>query len=217
MTLESDYKYCEEIIKENSKTFYKAFSRLPKRKSQAIYAVYAYCIISDDIIDEENDLDRLVEHKEELELFEKERAKDSPLWRVLQDVFENYEMDIEPFYDMLEGQHKDAHFQDIDTEEELDKYCYYVAGAVGLMIIPILAEKHHSKLRQTAIMLGKAMQLTNILRDIGEDYRKGRIYLSKEKLNQYDYTEDDLAAGIIDDRFKALWESYAKEVTNSYR
>lgn len=216
MTLDRDYRYCEEIIKENSKTFYRAFSRLPKAKSRAIYAVYAYCRISDDIIDEENDLDRLMEYKGELDSFKEGETVDTPVWRALRDVFENYDMDIEPFYDMLEGQYRDAHFKNIETEEELEDYCYYVAGTVGLMILPIIAKENHRKLRDTAIMLGKAMQLTNILRDIGEDYKKGRVYLSKEKLDKYGYTEDDLKHGTVNDRFISVWEDYAREAETLY-
>lgn len=216
MTLEADYEYCRNIIMENSKTFYKAFSKLPERKRNAIYSVYAYCRTSDDIIDEENDLNKLMEYREELRLFQEGKEKDSPIWRTLRDVFQNYEMSIEPFYDMLEGQYRDAHFKNIETESELDSYCYYVAGTVGLMVIPILSEKHHAELRETAIMLGKAMQITNILRDVGEDHRKGRIYLSKEKLDKHGYSEEELKSGIIDSRFIALWEDYAEEAENLY-
>lgn len=216
MTLEADYEYCRNIIKENSKTFYRAFSRLPDRKRKAIYSVYAYCRTSDDIIDEENDLERLMEYKEELRMFQRGEEKDSPIWRTLRDVFQNYDMSIEPFYDMLEGQYKDAHFKDIETEAELDSYCYYVAGTVGLMVIPILSESHHLELRETAIMLGKAMQITNILRDIGEDLEKGRIYISKEKLRKHGYSEEDLRSKVIDDRFIALWEDYAAEAEGLY-
>ena len=216
MTLEADYEYCRNIIRENSKTFYKAFSKLPERKKNAIYSVYAYCRTSDDIIDEENDLGKLMEYKEELKLFQEGKEKDSPIWRTLRDVFQNYDMSIEPFYDMLEGQYRDAHFKNIETENEFDRYCYYVAGTVGLMVIPILSESHHAELREMATTLGKAMQITNILRDVGEDLGKGRIYLSKEKLKKHGYSEEELKAGIIDSRFIALWEDYAGEAENLY-
>jgi Phytoene/squalene synthetase len=72
------------------------------------------------------------------------------------------------------------------------EYCYYVAGTVGLIILPILATKNHKLLREPAIKLGKAMQLTNILRDIGEDFDNGRVYLPTELLEKYNYSHDDL-------------------------
>jgi 15-cis-phytoene synthase len=215
--LERDYEYCRQIIKDNSKTFYKAFSKLPEDKRKAVYAVYAYCRISDDIIDEESDLEKLMEYKRELEQFESGDTPDTPVWRALRDVFNKYDMEIKPFYDMIEGQYKDAHFENIKTDEELYEYCYYVAGTVGIMILPIIAQKNHKKLKDTALDLGRAMQITNILRDVGEDYRKGRIYISAETMEKFEYSEEDLAKGIIDSRFVSVWESYAKTAEQLYK
>lgn len=216
MNLNQDYAYCEEIIKQNSKSFYKAYSTLPPEKSRAIYGIYAFCRISDDIIDEAKDLEGLKRLKFELDCFRAGKPVDSPVWRVLEDIFKNYEMDIAPFYDMLEGQFLDSDFKALETDEQLDNYCYLVAGTVGLMILPIIASKNHRELKPTAIALGKAMQLTNILRDIGEDYRKGRIYIPREVMNQYQYSEADLNAGVIDHRFIGIWEHYAQAAEALY-
>ncbi len=90
-----------------------------------------------------------------------------------------------------------------DTWVDLETYCYRVAGVVGLMMCGVFGLKN-ADARQNAITLGNAMQLTNILRDVGEDYQRGRIYLPLEDLQQFGYTETDLAAGVVNDCFIRL-------------
>lgn len=216
MGIREDYKYCEEIIRENSKTFHKAYSRLPEDKRNAVYGVYAFCRISDDLIDEEDDVDGLLEFERELDEFKGGKVVDKPVWRVLDHIFSRYEMEIEPFYQMIEGQKRDADFRDIETDEELYDYCYYVAGTVGHMILPIIARENHRKLKVVASALGRAMQITNILRDVGEDYRKGRVYIPEEGFKRHGYRKEDLSKGIIDQNFIRLWEDYATRAESLY-
>jgi phytoene synthase len=177
MSLKDDYKYCESIIKENSKTFYKAFSLLKKEKANAIYAVYAYCRVTDDSIDIYNSPERLQVLEEKLKDFEKGKVPDEPLWRALKDIFEKYNMNINPFYEMIQGQKMDINYSQPKTQDDLTNYCYYVAGTVGKMILPIIVSEKINKINIDKIKLGEAMQITNILRDIGEDFDNGRIYI----------------------------------------
>ncbi len=214
-SLKKDYKYCEKLIKKSSKTYYKAFVKLPIEKRKAVFAVYAYCRYADDIIDIEKDRNKLHSLLRELDDFNKGLDIDNTIFRVLRDVFNKYDMDIAPFYDMISGQKMDLDFNGIETIEDLDNYCYYVASSVGLMILPIIAEKNYLQLANEAIDLGKAMQFTNILRDIGEDFDNGRIYLPLDLINKFNVNIEDIKNKKVTDEFILLWE-YLANIAQDY-
>lgn len=220
-TIKQDYQYCEEIIKKHSKSFYYAFSRLPKSKAQAIFAIYAFCRKADDSVDlvdtKEEQLLAVANLEKELSLFEQGNPIDHPIWRSLTDVFERYDMSIEPFYDQLIGQKMDIDFAEPKDLLELETYSYYVAGSVGLMLLPVLASKSHQDLTQLAINLGIAMQLTNILRDVGEDFQEiDRIYLPVSELAAENYTRTDIEQKIINANFIRIWEKIAQRAEYLY-
>lgn len=220
-TVKDYYRYCEEVIKRNSKSFYFAFRQLPKEKANAVYAIYAFCRRADDSVDENGSkvsqkeaLDRL---KMELQLFEKGEEIDHPMWLALRDVFNRYTMDIRPFYEQLEGQRMDIDFTTPMNLKELESYSYYVAGTVGVMLLPVLAEKTNIDLTEQAINLGIAMQITNILRDIGEDYQmKNRIYIPQSLLSSELYGEQDLKQATINGQFIRIWELLAHRAEELY-
>jgi phytoene synthase len=216
MSLKDDYKYCESIIKENSKTFYKAFSLLKKEKANAIYAVYAYCRVTDDSIDIYNSPERLQVLEEKLKDFEKGKVPDEPLWRALKDIFEKYNMNINPFYEMIQGQKMDINYSQPKTQDDLTNYCYYVAGTVGKMILPIIVSEKINKINIDKIKLGEAMQITNILRDIGEDFDNGRIYIPQTIMEKFNYSENDLKNKVINDNFIKMWEYEAEQAQKMY-
>lgn len=210
-----DFAYCEEIIKKHSKTFYAGFSLLPKKEAMSVYAVYAFCRKADDLVDEELNAEGLKKLQEDLTLFEEGNEKDHPVWRALRVVFTTYDMDIAPFYEMIQGQEMDLDFAQPETQEELENYSYYVASSVGLMLLPLLS-KQPEKLKEDAIALGKAMQITNILRDVGEDLENNRLYLPKEVMKKFGYTREMLERHEINDEFIALWEYEAKKAEVYY-
>ncbi|GEK91391.1 phytoene/squalene synthase family protein [Alkalibacterium kapii] len=219
--LKQAYAYCEEIIKKHSKSFYFAFSKLPKDKANAVYAIYAFCRLADDSIDEaetkKQQAAALKSLAEELGQFEQGNESDHFLWIALRDVFDRYDMSIQPFYDQLKGQTMDYRFKQPETMKTLVDYSYYVAGSVGLMLLPIIAVKNHSDLKKEAIALGVAMQLTNILRDVGEDFNKiDRIYLPKDLMNHYGYRKEDLFEQLIDEKFVQIWENIAHRAEQLY-
>lgn len=219
--LVDDYAYCETIIKQKSKSFYFAFSRLPKEKAQAVYGIYCFCRRADDNIDQattpEAEKEALEKLYEELVAFEQGNEPDIPLWRVLRDVFNRYDMSLSPFYDQLRGQMMDLHFKRPKTLQDLEEYSYYVAGSVGLMLLPIIAQENHHRLREAAINLGIAMQLTNILRDVGEDLLDiGRIYLPESLCLEEGYDLSDLNQQTIDSQFIAVWERLARSAEKRY-
>lgn len=215
-----DILLCETIIKENSLTFYKAFSKIKdKKKREAIYAVYAFCRYADDLIDEKHDIEGLKQLKIDLDQYKDGRTPDHFRFRALKQTTRDYypkTYDYQPFYDMIKGQEMDADFKEIKTEKDLLNYCYHVAGTVGLMLTPILS-KNYKLLNEFAVTLGYAMQITNILRDIGEDYKNQRIYIPTEILEKANYSKEQLAHGKINDEFIHLFEYLAKKAENYYR
>lgn len=220
-TVKDYYRYCEEVIRKNSKSFYFAFRQLPQDKANAVFAIYAFCRRADDSVDENgtkiSQKEALNRLKMELQLFEKGEELHHPLWLALRDVFNRYNMDIGHFYEQLEGQRMDINFTVPLTMKELETYSYYVAGTVGLMLLPVLAVETNQDLTEQAIKLGIAMQITNILRDIGEDYQmKNRIYIPQSLLTSELYNEQDLKQATINNRFIRIWELLAHRAEELY-
>ncbi|WP_201715308.1 phytoene/squalene synthase family protein [Rossellomorea arthrocnemi] len=205
------YDHCENIIKLHSKTFYRAFSLLPKDQKKAVWAVYAFCRRVDDIVDEDTN------PSEELSHFEKEFEscldgydhRDAPMWVALGDVFKRFNMDVQAFRDMIKGQRMDICEREYVKMDDVLDYSYHVASSVGLMLMPILAPGKEQHLREDGIYLGYAMQLTNILRDIGEDLERGRLYIPQDLLVKYEYTITDLREHRMNDAFQSIWEEMA--------
>lgn len=219
--LEKDYKYCEEIIKKESKSFYFAFSKLPEAKAKAVYAIYAFNRMVDDSVDEVDDdsikKQLLNKHKEDLENMDQ---VDDPVYRALADTFSRYRCIKNPYFEQIQGQEMDIQFEQPENMEELETYSDYVAGSVGRMMLPVIASENKDleSLYPAATDLGVAMQLTNILRDIGEDYhQRQRIYLPRNLMEKYDYTEKDLAENKVNDNFIQMWEHVARRSEELYR
>jgi phytoene synthase len=177
--------FAKNIIKTNSYTFYKAFSLIKDRKKRdAIYIVYAFCRYADDVIDEHKDIEALNKLKKDLTQFKEGQVVKSKIFKSLSLISKTYydkNYDYKPYFDMIKGQEMDISIFSYDTLDDLLGYCYHVASSVGMMLIPILA-KEDEVLNTFALHLGYAMQITNILRDIGEDYKKDRIYIPKDVL-----------------------------------
>ena len=221
--LRQDYAFCEKIIKASSKSFYTAFSQLPKEKARAVYAIYAFCRLADDTVDSDDPLAEKIKNlqklEEQLKAFDKGHTPDEPMWRALRDVFTRYKMDVSPFFDQLEGQKRDLSFKGMADLSALEEYSYYVAGSVGLMLLPILSANNEidDSLRESAVSLGIAMQLTNILRDVGEDFRdNNRIYLPSDLLLHYGIRIDELMEDGVNPSFIELWENIAMEAERRY-
>ena len=211
----ADLEACEKKIKNHSKSFYRAFSQLSKQKALSIFAIYSFCREADDSIDVFRDPDRLNQLEVELNAFLMGNIPDRSFWRALVPVFATYEMNEQAFYDMLIGQKRDILFKQPITQTELEDYAYFVAGTVGLMVLPILS-KQPTKIEIQAIKLGQAMQLTNILRDIGEDGRNNRIYLPEEVMINFGVTMKALKDECINESFINLWEYEAQRAEKLY-
>ncbi|MFC0522198.1 phytoene/squalene synthase family protein [Pontibacillus salicampi] len=215
---QSAYYYCKQIIEAHSKTFSKAFALLPKKQKQAVWAVYAFCREVDDIVDEgENPTVELAQFEENFRIFLTGTIpSENPMWIALKDVFDRFDMDSAPFQEMIEGQRLDIDAHYVKTEKELLTYCYLVASTVGLMLLPIIAPGKEKQLQEGAIHLGKGMQLTNILRDIGEDIERERVYIPEEMMERYGYSYTDLVNREINNAFIRLWEDLAQQAEWHY-
>ncbi|CAD6335262.1 unnamed protein product [Miscanthus lutarioriparius] len=129
----------------------------------------------------------------------------------LSDTISKFPIDIQPFRDMIEGMRSDLRKTRYKNFDELYMYCYYVAGTVGLMSVPVMGIAPESKattesVYSAALALGIANQLTNILRDVGEDATRGRIYLPQDELAQAGLSDEDIFKGVVTNR----WRNFMK-------
>lgn len=192
---------------------------MPEAKRRAIWAIYVWCRRTDELVDgpaaSSTTPETLDQWEKHLELVFAGHPQDD-FDVALVDTLAQYPQDIGPFRDMIAGQRMDLYRSRYETFEELKLYCYRVAGTVGLMSTAVMGVDQsrgaacwnwHWDGRspaEEAIALGIANQLTNILRDVGEDARRGRIYLPLEDLALFNYTEQDLFNGVVDERWREL-------------
>src|SRR5512144_600044 len=203
---------CWEILRRHGKTFHVMARVLGPERGNGIAALYGFARVADDVVDEPAPGDtpdairaRLAGMLEELRRAAAGRSRE-PRFAVLGDTIRRFRIPLQPFDDLVAGVSMDIEPRRFDTFADLELYCYRVAGTIGLMITPVAGYRPDSPALEHAKTLGTAMQLTNILRDVGEDQRRGRIYLPQEDLRRCDLTDEDLAAGVVDARFRALME-----------
>lgn len=217
-SLETAYERCRQITAEYAKTFYLGTLLMAPEKRRAIWAIYVWCRRTDELVDGPQAATTTFETLDAWErqteaVFRGEPQDDLDL--ALADTLARFPMDIQPYRDMIEGQRMDLVKNRYANFEELYLYCYRVAGTVGLMSQPVMGVEPLRSVApwearatadptEEALALGIANQLTNILRDVGEDARRGRIYLPQDELAQFGYTEADLFAGVVDDRWRAF-------------
>ena len=213
------YSHCQEVTKREARNFYFAFLTLPPAKRQAIYAVYAFARICDDIADgdtsTEAKLTGLAEIRRSLE-----RAyagfPEGPVFTALADVAATYRIEQSSFQALVGGVEVDTAQNRYATFEDLLRYCYGVASTVGLICIEIFGYVR-TEARCYAVDLGLAMQLTNILRDIQEDAERDRIYIPQDELARFGYSEEDLASGVVNQCFTELMRFQAERARSYYR
>ena len=212
---------CRDYTRNFAKSFYFSSFLLPKEKRAAAYAVYTFCRYADNIVDGSvmTSAENIREKFNELNSFldevyytmEGERDPDDIRTALPNQLNRSafaqtvikYKIPRKYFHDLIEGVCMDTEHKRYNTFAELENYCYKVASVVGLIMTEIFGYTHKAALPY-AVYLGKAMQLTNILRDIKEDYRMGRIYLPAEELKWFEYTEGDIAGLNMNENFAMM-------------
>jgi phytoene synthase len=201
--LDHAYAYCDTVTAEHSKTFYAATSLLPCEKQRAIRALYAFCRVADNIVD---CCDANME--ESLAVWRKRALGSQPpksdlIATAWTDTRQRYRIPMRYAEQFIEGVARDLRQKRYQTFEGLTAYAYGVASTVGLMSMHIIGYASAEAIPY-AIKLGVALQLTNILRDVGEDWLAGRIYLPLQDLEAFGLTEADVASGRVDERWRRL-------------
>ena len=214
---------CRTLTKASRSNFTYAFLVLPRAQRGALYAIYAFCRISDDVVDESGPTgipgaspkERLAAWRAEVDaLFS--GAPSHPVTRRLQQVLDAFPIPRRCFDELLNGVEMDLRQTRYATFAELEQYCYRVAGVVGLMCIEVFGYRDAGT-RVYAERLGTAFQLTNILRDLARDARIGRIYLPQEDLTRFGYAEADLLAQRRTPAFTALMRFETERAHAFYR
>ncbi|MCB5187336.1 presqualene diphosphate synthase HpnD [Methylobacillus caricis] len=211
-------EYCQKKAAASGSSFYYSFLFLPKPKREAITALYAFCREVDDIADEVQDFNVA---RTKLEWWRTEIAKlyagqpQHPVSKALQEPIKQYALQQQHLLEIIDGMQMDLEQNRYRDFAELELYCYRVASVVGLLSASIFGYSNPQTL-QYALDLGMAFQLTNITRDVGEDARRGRIYLPIEELEKFGVTEDDILQGRESDNMRQLLEFQASRAERYY-
>lgn len=204
--LDAAYERCGEVTGEYAKTFYLGTKLMTPAKQRAIWAIYVWCRRTDELVDGPNAsrvtpkaLERWDERLQAVFAGEPYDVLDAALSHTLSE----FPMSIQPFRDMVDGMRMDLVKSRYNNFDELYEYCYRVAGTVALMTVPVMGIDENfkgdkEKVYHAALSLGLANQLTNILRDVGEDVTRGRIYLPLDDLNRFGITEEEVVKGLYD-------------------
>lgn len=237
--LDASFVNCDEIMAEQSQSFYQAFHLLPAERFKGVTALYAFNRYVDDLADDsERNSDESLEALAELEislenLYKTNFSEDNevgqfnllPWWEAFRQTLSQYRIPLAPLLSQIRGQRFDLEGKSIETLEDLIQYSRLVAGSVGEMMLPLLVKDDQAITQsfvQAASNLGVGMQITNILRDIGEDYHlRERIYLPSDLMVKYGVTErliselitqrDAIPQNMID-----LWEELSDDADVYY-
>jgi phytoene synthase len=215
VSLTEAYAICERMTRQHSKSFFFSTKFLPAEKRRAVQALYAFCRTSDDIVD-------LAQHDPAHALADwvhVARASvpppDHPVLLAWHDTRTRFQLPPQLADELLAGVAMDLTIHRYETFADLWLYCYRVASVVGLLCTGIIGAAPGAE--PYAIKLGVALQITNILRDIGEDAQRGRVYLPAEDLERFGLTAHDILAGVSDQRFVTLMQFEIARTRQLYR
>jgi len=218
------YQQAAAATATGSKSFYFATRFFPPDLARAAHAVYWFCRYTDDLVDECQTLDRgrrdLQAWTEALRDASRPGGhSDHPVLRTFLHTAAQYEIPLEYAFELIEGMRMDLNGTRYRTFEELRLFCYRVASVVGLMMCCVIGFEeadYHARALPHAIDLGIAMQLTNILRDVGEDLERGRIYLPSDEMAQFGYSESELRSHTRNESFRRLMQFQVERARDYY-
>ncbi|MFW5439978.1 MAG: presqualene diphosphate synthase HpnD [Methylophilaceae bacterium] len=211
-------QYCKDKTAQSGSSFTVSFLFLSKHKRDAMTALYAFCREVDDVVDECTDY-TVAQTKINWWRSEIENLYDNkpqhPVSFALQPTIKQFGLSKEHFLEIIDGMEMDLKFNRYEDFKQLQLYCYRVASVVGLLSAQIFGYKDRNTLKY-AHDLGMAFQLTNIIRDVGEDARRGRIYLPLDELKKAKVSEDDILQGLESPKVKALMEHQIERAEQFY-
>jgi len=229
--LAASYKFAADAVKRSGSNFSRAFLVLPGEQRLAFYAVYAFMRFCDDVSDSDEPVENRREGLRRCRALLDEAAgetrdtakalrdeRTSLILPAFRDTLQRYSIPSQYFHWIIDGTEMDLTANRCETFEDLYKYCFHVASAVGLVCLRIFGYREEEKERaeKLAEQCGVAFQITNILRDIREDAERGRIYLPLEDMRRFKYTEDDLKNGVVNENFRALMRFEAERARFYY-
>jgi phytoene synthase len=213
MSLAESSEYCRQLTRAAARNFYYGLRLLPEPKRSAMFALYAYMRLVDDIADREDGgspeqraaaLQKWREKTHAALVGEITTDAQETIWPAFADMAKRYQIPARLFDDAIAGQQHDLFSAGFDNFDQLHHYCYQVAGVVGVASIHIWGFEGGEETEALAVSRGVALQLTNILRDLREDAGHRRIYLPREDLHRHNVAEADLLAGRDGQAFRSL-------------
>jgi phytoene synthase len=212
---------CRTITRKSASNLALAFVLLPKAKRDGMSALYAFCREVDDVSDDESR--PVAQRREQLAAWRADVRRacgtEPPQFRVnreLQPVIHRYHLAFDHFDALLQGVEMDLNIKRYETYEQLELYCYRVASVVGLLSIEVFGYQDPA-CREYAVCLGKALQLTNILRDVRCDAQRGRVYLPLSELARFKVSPEEILRLEYTPRFVELANSVAQRGRHFYR
>jgi len=214
-------QHSRAITQKSASNLALAFVLLPRAKRDAMSALYAFCREVDDVADEdsvpaEKRRSQLAEWRDDVKRACENQSPQFPVNRELQPVIRQFNLRFELFDELIKGCEMDLDIKRYEDFEALEQYCYRVASVVGLLSIGIFGYKNPA-CRDYAVYLGKALQLTNILRDVKTDSARGRIYLPLAELKKFGVSEAEILDSKYSDRYFTLAASIAGRAKRFYQ
>jgi phytoene synthase len=211
-------EYCQQKAAASGSSFYYSFLFLPPERRRAITALYAFCREVDDVVDECADVSvaaaKLAWWRNEIAALY-DGAPQHPVTRALAPVIGMFNIDAARLGEILDGMEMDLHHTRYPDFGALERYCYHVAGVVGILAAGIFGHTNPQTC-QYAQALGTAFQLTNIIRDVGEDARKNRIYLPMDELARFNVTAADILHARHTEAFSRLMSFQIERACEHY-
>jgi len=216
--LAAAYEHCRRVTRRSGSSFASAFWMVSPPRRRALHAIYAFCRLADDIADDpalRGDRDELLARwRDELDAAYLEKST-HPVGIALGDAVRRFRLPRAAFAELLDGVESDLRGERFETFDELRRYCHRVASTVGLLLVRVFGFRNPRTL-DYAEELGIAVQLTNVLRDVGQDAAAGRIYLPARDLGRFDVTRAMLEAPRTPDALRVLLGAYAERARIHY-
>lgn len=221
ISVDQSYRHCDHIARNKARNFYYGFMLLPRERRMALSAMYAFFRECDDISDEpgppEEKRRGLEAWRRTLDHALEGHVEGSLLFPAFRDAVMKYSIPPKYFHDLLDGTLMDLERDTYETFDDLYTYCYRVASTVGLVCLHIFGFDHTPEALQMGEWCGIAFQVTNILRDVEEDSRLGRIYLPQEDLRRFAVTPEELKAATPGHGFRSLMAFEAARAHDFYQ